>query len=81
MKRRYTFDDAQKGVKGTPVPVDSDTEALCGWMLLQSGVITPLELNDSSTAQTDPVLPPALAPSSEPVAAAGWKAIFRQQAA
>ena len=57
MKRRYTFDDAQKGIKGTPVPIDSDTEALCGWMLLQGGVITPLELNDSSTAQTDPALP------------------------
>lgn len=54
MKRRYTFADAQKGIKGTPVPIDADTEALCGWMLLQSGVITPLGLSDSSTAQIDP---------------------------
>lgn len=32
MKRRYTFDDAKKGIKGTPVAVDLDDHGTRFWL-------------------------------------------------
>lgn len=32
MKRRFTFEDAQKGIKGTPVPVDLDDHGTRFWL-------------------------------------------------
>lgn len=52
MKRRFTFDDAQKGIKGTPVPVDLDDEGTRFFL-------NELGFTDSSTAQTDPASLPA----------------------
>lgn len=53
MKRRYTFDDAQKGIKGTPVvATDEDFERALALLKLDP-------FSDSSTAQTDPALPPS----------------------
>lgn len=58
MKRRFTFDDAQKGIKGTPVPVDLDDEGARFFL-------NELGFNAPSTAQTDPASPPADALSPE----------------
>lgn len=38
MKRRYTFDDAKKGIKGTPVAVDLDDHGTRFW--LKEGVLS-----------------------------------------
>ena len=58
MKRRYTFQDAQKGIKGTPVPVDLDDHGTRFWL-------KELGFTDSSTGQTDPASLPAGALSQE----------------
>lgn len=58
MKRRFTFDDAQKGIKGTSIPVDLDDEGIRFFL-------NELGFSDSSTGQTDPALPPAGALSQE----------------
>jgi hypothetical protein len=53
MKRRYTFDDAQKGIKGTPVVLtEADFERALALLRLNP-------FSDSSTAQIDPASLPA----------------------
>jgi len=59
MKRRYTFDDAQKGIKGTPVVLtDADFERALALLRLNP-------FSAPSTGQIDPALPHADALSQE----------------
>lgn len=50
MTSKFSFEDAQKGIKGTPVPVDLDDHGTRLW-LKELGFI------GSTTGQTDPASP------------------------
>jgi hypothetical protein len=53
MKGRYKFDDAQKGIKGTPVAItDEDFERAFALLRLNP-------FSDSLTAQNNQALPPS----------------------
>lgn len=50
MTNKFTFEDAQKGIEGTPVPVDLGDHGTQFWL-------KELGFRDSSTGQTDPASP------------------------
>lgn len=63
MKRRYTFDDAQKGIKGTPVPIDPNDPNDPTILFLLKELF-----NDLSMGQVDPVSLPSAASAPSPAA-------------